>query len=299
MSKKIKIILPIINVLLLISGCLGLVYLLFELELLPKIIAYSALLVFSLGSIIFSLLGKEKLAKSSFIFNVTTVIILAIFFILNACGLFDDFSDLERIKSLILSSGGYGVLICVLIQILQVVILPVPAIIFHLAIASVYGWAWAFVICYLSTVLGSVIAFSIGRIFGRGAVEWCVGKDTAKKYSNLLGKKGKIPFIIMQLLPFFPDDVLCMIAGLSNMTYRFFIFTIALTKPLYIFLACYFGRGNLIPFKGWGIVFWIAVFVIIIAVVIVYLINQKKINDYFINKFSKKTRKKKNRKNRS
>ena len=214
------------------------------------------------------------------------------FFLLNICGIFNNLSDIEKIKNLILKSGGLGVVVCVLIQLLQVVVLPAPAIIFYLATTAIYGSLWGFIISYLSTVLGSIICFIIGKSIGVKAVVWCIGKEDTEKYSNLLNKKGKIPFILMQLLPFFPDDILCMVAGLSAMSYKFFIPTIFLVKPIYIAFVCFLGTGNIIPFSSWGIPVWIGIFAIIIILGFIYYKNQDKIDNWIKYKFSKAKNKK-------
>ena len=76
----------------------------------------------------------------------------------------------------------------------------------------------------------------------------------------------------MLLFPFFPDDVICLVAGITTMSFRYFIITVSLTRPVMIAFMCYFGSGTIIPFKGWGIPVWIAIFV---AVIILFFVVNK------------------------
>ncbi len=287
MTNKQKLSIFILNVIIITLSILGLIFLIPKLEWYIKALGYCAVLTFGILTCLFLFLKYYKLAKCFFIFNLLTFIILLVFFVLNIFGIFNNLSDMEKIKNLILKSGGLGVVVCVLVQLLQVVILPAPATIFYLATTAIYGSLWGFVICYLTTVLGSIISFFIGKSIGLKAVQWCIGKENTLKYSTLLNKKGKVPFVLMQLLPFFPDDILCMVAGLSSMSYKFFIATIILVKPIYIAFVCFLGTGNIIPFSSWGIPVWIGIFSLILIFGVIYYKNQDKVDDWIKNKFSK------------
>ncbi len=287
MSKKEENLIIIVNAVIMSIMLVGTTFLLRNLEWYLKIIAYFCIGLFGLGTFIYLFKNKYKLAKSFFMFNLTTFIIVVFFLILNISGVFESLSDMEYIKSLILNSGILGVAVCFILQVLMVVILPIPGFIFILAVTSVYGPLITFIIIYIATVVGSIIAFWIGRFFGQKAVSWCIGKEDMEKYSTLLNEKGKIPFVIMQILPFFPDDILCMVAGLSNMKYRFFIIVMLIVRPIYIGFVCFFGTGNIIPFYGWGLVVWVIIFAVFISVCVLYFRNQEKIDAFLIKKFSK------------
>ena len=90
-----------------------------------------------------------------------------------------------------------------------------------------------------------------------------------------------IPFALMLLFPFFPDDILCMVAGLTKMPFGFFIVTVCICRTLSIAFMSYFGTGNIIPFHGWGIPVWISLFAIILffAYLTNYFINKRKTNN--------------------
>ena len=100
----------------------------------------------------------------------------------------------------------------------------------------------------------------------------------------------KYTFVLMMLLPLFPDDVLCMVAGLTDMSWSFFMFTQLVTRPIGIFLVSYFSSGQIIPYHGWGVVAW--AIILITCVVLLYLsskYNQK--IEVFIQKIFNKKKK--------
>ncbi|MBE7087867.1 MAG: hypothetical protein E7369_06175, partial [Clostridiales bacterium] len=142
MSNKEKLTISIINGLITIASVLGMIFLLRGLEWYMQVLCYGCIAVFGLGTYLCLTLKFYKLSKSCFSLNVFLFIVLAVFFLLNIFGLFDNLSDLEHIKTLIINSGSWGIVVCVLIQLLQVVVLPAPGFIFYLATTAIYGSLW-------------------------------------------------------------------------------------------------------------------------------------------------------------
>ena len=179
--------------------------------------------------------------------------------------------DRDLLRSYIASAGAWGIIVLFLLTILEVVVLPIPAAVTIVIGTYLFGAHISFVVSAIGTIVGSIICFYLGRVFGKKLVNWIVGTETVEKYSKLIEEKGKIPFIVMMLFPFFPDDILCMVVGLTNMKFSFFLTTVVLTRPVMVAFYAYFGLGEIIPFSGWGIPVWIAL--IALAVGILYLIN--------------------------
>lgn len=253
-----------------------------------KILAYVCIGGFTLSCVLFFFLKKESLFKTAFVCNVVTLVFVLTFFLLNIFGLFDSLKDLEKVKDLIRGWGAYGYVAFVLLQLFQVIILPAPGFIFYLAGTAIYGPLPAFFISYASVVVGSVIAFFIGRYAGKPVVYWCAGKQQTDKYLDLLGNKGNVLFIMMQILPFFPDDILCMVAGLTKMTFKFFLIVMLIVRPIYIGAVCFLSTGEIIPFGGWGIPVWIAIFLLCAGAFVLYCKYQTKIEEKFASITKKK-----------
>ena len=86
--------------------------------------------------------------------------------------------------------------------------------------------------------IGSVLAFLLARRYGEVFVKSFVSDQVYDKYIVYLDK-GKFfeRFLAMAfILPGFPDDFLCMVAGMSKMTLKKFIWITLLTKPATLYL---------------------------------------------------------------
>ncbi len=197
-------------------------------------------------------------------FSLVVVLFAAIFvggyFILKATGL----DSISKIRDIVKKGGAFSVIIFVLFQILQTTILQIPAMIVTIAGAWVFGPLPAFFMSYFAIMVGSIIMFIIGRKAGRPFLNWMIGKDTAEKWIDKMSA-GKYLFFLMMVFPMFPDDILCCIAGLTQMSFWFFFWTNIIARGLGLICTVYFGTGAIIPFKGWGIAVW-AVLIVVVAI---------------------------------
>ena len=203
--------------------------------------------------------------------NGLSAVVLVSYIALYYSGVLAKINNVEELRKFVKESGQWGVLVLFGLTLLQVVVLPIPAAVTILIGVLMYGPTVSFIVSTVGTITGSNICFLLGKFFGYKVVAWIIGDEKAKKYADFINEKGKIPFIVMLLFPFFPDDILCMAAGLTKMTFKFFIITVVLTRPVMIAFISYFGTGEIIPFSGWGIPVWIGMFVF--AVALLYLIN--------------------------
>ena len=133
-----------------------------------------------------------------------------------------DREKIEAVITLVRSTGEWGMLVFVLIQFLQVVVLPLPAVVCYVPGAVIWSPLTATLLASAGVIAGSFFCYFLGRKFGRKALVWLAGKDAAEKYADYIGNRSKGIFLIMQILPFFPDDVLCIIAGITAMNFPYF-----------------------------------------------------------------------------
>ncbi len=240
------------------------------------IVFASVLFVFS--SVVFN--TNSPLHRTLILLNFGYLSILLFYLLMRLSGVLDKINSVNDLKNLIASSGGWGVVSLFFLTVLQVVVLPIPAAVTILIGTFLYGATVSFIVSTMGTIVGSIVCYFIGRKFGYKAIVWVIGRDKMEKYTKMLAKKGKIPFIVMMLFPFFPDDILCMVAGLLKMSFKFFIITVSVTRPVTIAFISYFGLGNIIPFKGWGIAVWLTIvfFTIFVLYIVGYFIKRKNTN---------------------
>ncbi len=253
----------------------------------------------ALGVVMF-FIGKQALLKSVFVLVCCAFVLILVFALMSRFGGLEkyptDGEKIEHVTELIKQTGSWGMAAYVLLQVLQVVILPIPALVCYVPGSVIWGPGYATLLASLGVLLGSVICYLIGKFFGKKVVIWIAGKENTEKYVSILGKRGKVIFILMQILPFFPDDILCLVAGLTSINFPFFILTIAIIRPCVIAVYCYLGSGSLIPFSGWGIFVWIAIIVVCIVLAVLSFKYQDRFEQWLMKKVSALREKFKSRK---
>ena len=231
---------------------------------------------------------KKKIFRTTLIVFIIGAILVLGYFALRWTGLWENVNSVDKIKNFILSFGFYGRLAFVVLQFLQVSIIPIPSAILTIAGAIIYGPFEATLLSLAGILLGSFVAFLIGRTFGKRIVNFMVGKETCDKWRKGLGK-AKYSFLVMMLLPFFPDDVLCLVAGMTDMSWDFFAVCQFIARPINIVVTCYVGSGEIIPYHGWGLVVW-GIIIVAVGIILLLTTKYKEKIENFILKLTKKKR---------
>lgn len=291
MNDKKKIILLCINFLLCALVIVCATFFMQGWGLTIKIVCYCLAAIDMIFVIVVYILKKPALFKSGFVVAVCVALVVAIIAIVSeACDLKNYPSDeekIDRLIELIQGLGVWGYVVYFLLQILQVVVLPFPALVCYIPGTLIWGPLTATLIASAGVIVGSVIAYFIGKCCGKPAVVWIVGKGNTEKYTSILSKRGKVIFLLMQILPFFPDDIICIVAGLVGLNFPFFIITIVIVRPLIIAMYCYLGSGTIIPFSGWGIPVWIAIFAVCIILAVLAFKYQDRFEAWLVEKFKR------------
>ncbi len=226
----------------------------------------------------FVLSGRETFVKSAITFYILLSFSVSVCFILQKTGFFEVVKSPERLQEYLEKSGALMPIFYTVLQFLQVVVLPIPSIVSTVAGVALFGAFKTTVYSLIGILLGSFLAFFIGRKWGNRAVSWIVGEDTLKKWQRKLKGKDNLFLTAMFLLPLFPDDILCFLAGISSMSTKYFLTVITLSRILAITATCY--SFDFIPFNTWwGIMLWVIFFVGIILLFILVYKNMDKIQN--------------------
>ena len=213
---------------------------------------------------IFYFLRKQFVYRSCLIAYVLLIFIAVVAFALLQTGFAEVIRDEEKFQEYLRRAGSWMTALFITLQFLQVVLLPIPSTVTVVAGSALFGPFYGSLYSLLGILLGSVVAFLIGRYAGFRVVAWIVGEDTLKKWLEKIKGKDKLFLSAMFLLPVFPDDVLCFVAGISTMSLPFFIVIILLSRVFAIFTTSY--SITLIPFDTWwGILIWALLFALVIA----------------------------------
>ena len=235
---------------------------------------------------------KAKILRTLLVTIVISGLIVLAYYILVWTGVWEYINTTEKLQDVILSWGFWGRLGFIFIQFLQVTLLPLPSTVTIVAGSYVYGPLQGALLSLAGILVGSLFAFFLGRVFGKKVVAFMVGEKTCDKWTKFL-TDAKYSFVIMMLLPVFPDDVLCLVAGLTNMTWGFFTITNLVARPLGIFMVSYLGSGQIIPYYGWGLIVWAVIGVLVIAALILSYKYRNQIENFLLKIFKNKNKKEK------
>ncbi|EOH55898.1 hypothetical protein UA3_01080 [Enterococcus faecium EnGen0263] len=148
------------------------------------------------------------------------------------------FKDLNALRGLVGDSIILGPVIFIFIQILQVVIPIIPGGISTAAGVLIFGPYAGFIYNYVGICIGSIIIFLLGRRYGKPFILSMISDKTYNKYIGWLDNQNRFEklFALAIFLPVAPDDALCLMAGLTNISVKRYTLIILIAKPLSIFL---------------------------------------------------------------
>lgn len=133
------------------------------------------------------------------------------------------FSDRNQIRQFISSFGSSAPLIFMLIQILQVLLAPVPGEATGFIGGYLFGAVPGFIYSSIGLTLGSWLNFTIGRFLGERYVRKLIPAHQFEKIDGKIKRQGVIVLFIMFLFPGFPKDYLCLVLGLSTLPVKIFV----------------------------------------------------------------------------
>lgn len=224
---------------------------------------------------------KQKTIRLFITIAAAVAAVTAVYAVLKLTGALDKIQTPEDLKELILRGGVFSYAVYFLIQFMQVTVIPIPAIIVTVAGTLVFGPPVTIIISIAAQMLGAVVAFYLGRKLGRRVAVWIAGEEQTKKWETQLSK-GKYVFFLMMLFPLFPDDILCLIAGLTDMSFKFFVVANLITRPIAIVSTCYLGSGRLIPFHGYWLILWAVLLAAVGALLVLSFVYQEKIENFVV-----------------
>lgn len=145
------------------------------------------------------------------------------------------------LQKLLDRAGPFGWLLFVFLQAFQVVVPILPGGVSGTIGMLCFGVWKGFFLSYIGVLIGSAISFLLVRKYGRRLLLCFVSQKNYDKYTAWLkdDKKFKKLFACGIFMPVAPDDVLCMVAGLSNLSFVTFFLILVAGKPISMFIYSY------------------------------------------------------------
>ncbi|EOD6219943.1 TVP38/TMEM64 family protein [Enterococcus hirae] len=146
-------------------------------------------------------------------------------------GIFRSITSLQRF---IQQFGEYAVVIFILLQIIQVIIPILPGGISSVAGLLMFGNGWGLLYSCIGLIIGEAIGFLLVRYYGVSFVQLILSPKKYQKFDQLLTQKTKDikkVLCLTMLIPFAPDDLVCLVAGLTKISFKEYIQIVLLLKP--------------------------------------------------------------------
>lgn len=140
----------------------------------------------------------------------------------------------QGVQDFLIALGPLAPLAYLLSEVVQVVIIPIPGQPFEVAGGYMLGLLGGSLIGTAGALAGSLIAFQLARRFGRDWVDRHVSGGVQKKVTDGLKEGRRAEWIVfwLMMVPNFPRDPLCFVAGVSGMSTRSFVLIALLGRPV-------------------------------------------------------------------
>jgi uncharacterized membrane protein YdjX (TVP38/TMEM64 family) len=131
--------------------------------------------------------------------------------------------------------GIFAPLVFVFIQALQVVVAPIPGQVVALVAGYLFGPVAGTVYSLTGVLIGSAVAFSLSKRYGRSFVEDILHEDVVARFDDFVDTVGVPGLFAFVIIPGLPDDAICFLSGLTKWRLRTFIAVLAVGRfPAYV-----------------------------------------------------------------
>ena len=166
--------------------------------------------------------------------------------------LFELLSDPERLREWIAGFGPWAPVVSVGLNAAQVLLAPIPGQFIGIANGYLYGILWGTVYSMLGLLIGTTVAMSLGRWFGRPLVERFVPSETLDRWDRITEGKGAWFFFLIFLFPSLPDDIVCFIIGLSPLSIPRMLLLAMPGRLPGVIVSCWVGAyASELPLWAW------------------------------------------------
>ena len=136
---------------------------------------------------------------------------------------FNFLSDREKTSAFIEGFGPAAPLVFMLVQVLQVMLAPVPGEATGFIGGYLFGITKGFLLSSIALGMGSIINFGVGRFLGRRYVRKVIPAKYLDRFDKVARPEGALIVFVLFLFPGFPKDYLCLFLGLSSLPFKIFV----------------------------------------------------------------------------
>ncbi len=171
------------------------------------------------------------------------LVLVALCIALWQTGLLERLKNVEQLQAYLASHTPWSQLIFFGLQLCSVIIAPIPSNIIAAAGGAAFGVWPGFLITLVAVLVGSCTTFTLARTLCKNFADRVIRPKLSPKYLDLLERKRDTFLALTFFFPLFPDDLLCIMAGLTEIPFRRFFIIVLLTRPWGLLAANIFGSS--------------------------------------------------------
>jgi uncharacterized membrane protein YdjX (TVP38/TMEM64 family) len=161
--------------------------------------------------------------------------------------------DEEQIRAWARSIGPSGPLVTIALNVAQVLLAPVPGQIVGIANGYLYGLWLGTLYSMIGLLIGTALAMVLARRFGRPLVQRLARPEQLERWDAAGQRQGPLFFFLVFLLPSLPDDLICLLVGLSRLDLRRMLVLAMIGRFPGVLVSCWVGaRASSLPPLAWA-----------------------------------------------
>lgn len=151
----------------------------------------------------------------------------------------------DWIKPMVEQAGWFGYILYIIVQIFMTTLLcfvPATTFTFTLLSVNIFGVITGLILSIIGCWFSSITMFLVGKYGGTKLVDWLVGEEDRIKAQNLISDRATVLVPVMLACPFFPDDAICMVSGMTKMNVWYFSVMSLITRSIGIASTALLGN---------------------------------------------------------
>ena len=223
---------------------------------------------------------KKIILKIAMILVILAVMCFGVWGLMRALGV----DTIDGLQAVVNSYGVWAYLIIIVLQIVQVVFIPISNQIITIPAIAVVGILPAFFCSWIGIEIGTIFLYFIGRKGGGKLLAWLLSdKEKAEKFGELI-KTRKLFYPVGMLIGVIPDDLLTTLAGVGKLNFWYVLIVSAITRGICV-AATVFSFG-LLTQTWWGIVILCVLIALLCVIGYLFLRYEPQIEEWFKKKKS-------------
>jgi len=141
----------------------------------------------------------------------------------------------KALRAWIAGFGVFAPVVFIFLQATQVVVAPIPGQVVALVAGYLFGPVYGTIYSLTGVLIGSAVAFSLAKRYGRSFVERVIADDVIDRFDAFVKRVGAPGLFAFVIIPGLPDDAICFLSGLTTWRLRTFLAVIAVGRlPAYV-----------------------------------------------------------------